>query len=81
MESKKVECKKTKKKKTELIFDEIAEVKRSRESTGSFIATLNKDIIKHSFEAEKKSDLTLLTKANALQQAVTEKGTDFKVSE
>ena len=74
MESKKVECQKTKKeRKRKLIFDEIAEVKRSRESTESCIATLNKDIIKYSFEAEEKSDLTLLTKANALQKAVTEK--------
>ena len=79
MESKKVECEKTKKeRKRKLIFDEIAEVKRSRESTESCIATLNKDIIKYSFEAEEKSDLTLLTKANALQKAVTEKEQTLK---
>ena len=74
MESKKVECKKTKKKrKRKLILDEIAEAKWSRESATSCFATLNKDIIKYSFEGEEKSDLTLLTKANALQKAVTEK--------
>ena len=61
MESKKVECEKTKKeRKRKLIFDEIAEIKQSRESTESCIATLNKDIIKHSFEAEEKSDLASL---------------------
>ena len=74
MENKKAECQKTKKeRKRKLIFDEIAEVKRSRESTESCIATLNKDIIKYSFEAEEKSDLTLFTTANALRKAVTEK--------
>ena len=53
MESKKTECEKIKKgRKRKLIFDEIAEVKRSRESTESCIATLIKDIIKYSFEAE-----------------------------
>ena len=63
MESKKVECEKTKKEqKRKLIFDEIAEVKRSRESTESCIATLNKDISNNNFEAGEKSDLTLFTK-------------------
>ena len=67
MESKKVECEKTKKeRKRKLIFDWNAEVKRSRESIESCIATVNKDINKHSFEAEEKSHLTLLTKANVL---------------
>ena len=67
MESKKVECEKTKKeRKRKLSFDWNAEVKRSRESIESCIATVNKDINKHSFEAEEKSHLTLLTKANVL---------------
>ena len=53
MESKKTECEKIKKgRKRKLIFDEIAEVKRSRESTESCIAKLIKEIIKYSFEAE-----------------------------
>ena len=65
MESKQVVSEKTRKeRKRKLIFDEIAEVKQSREPTGSCTATLNKDIINYSFEAEEKSDLTLLTKAN-----------------
>ena len=71
---KKAECEKTKKeRKRKLIFDEIAEVKQSRESTESCTAALNKDIIKYSFEVEEKSDLTLLTKANALRKAITKK--------
>ena len=67
-----------KKRKRKLIFDEIAEVKWSRESAASCFATLNKDIIRHSFKGEEKSDLTLLTKANALQKAVTEKEQTLK---
>lgn len=59
--------------KRKLMMDELADVKRHRDSTVSCIEVLNKDIEKYSFEAEEKRDMDILSKANALRKAVTEK--------
>ena len=81
MDSKKAECGKTKKeRKRKLTFDEIAELKWSRESTESCVATLSKDIIKYSFEAEEKSDNPPY-QGKCPTKSSNWKGTDFKVSE
>ena len=52
-------------KKRILITDEIVIVKKEKEDLLDCIASLDTDITKYSFEAEKKKDFTLLTKANA----------------
>ena len=54
-----------KSKKRILITDEIVIVKKEKEDLLDCIASLDTDITKYSFEAEKKKDFTLLTKANA----------------
>ena len=46
--------------KRKLTLEETALVKTSRESTESWVATLNKDIVQLSFEAEEKNNLTHL---------------------
>ena len=48
--------------------------KKEKKDLLDCIASLDADITKYSFEAEKKKDFTLLTKANAFRKSKTEKG-------
>ena len=56
-----------------LLTDELADVKRRRNSIVSCIKVLNIDVEKYSFEAEEKQDTTLLSKGNALRKSISEK--------
>ena len=47
-------------------------MKKERKDLLDCIASLDTDITKYSFEAEKKKDFTLLNKANACQNTKTE---------
>ena len=47
--------------------------KKEKKDLLDCIASLDTDITKYSFEAEKKKDFTLLTKANAFRKSKTEK--------
>ena len=62
-----------KSRKRKLITDEIVIVKKEKKDLLDHIASLDTDITKYSFEAEKKKDFTLLTKANAFRNTKTEK--------
>ena len=62
-----------KSRKRKLITDEIVIVKKEKKDLLDCIASLDTDISKYNFEAEKKKDLKLLTKANALRNTKTEK--------
>ena len=62
-----------KSRKRKLITDEIVIVKKEKKDLLDRIASLDTDITKYSFEAEKKKDFTLLTKANAFRNTKTEK--------
>ena len=62
-----------KSRKRKLITDEIVIVKKEKKDLLDCIASLDTDITKYSFEAEKKKDFTLLTKANAFRNTKTEK--------
>ena len=62
-----------KSRKRKLITDEIVIVKKEKKDVLDCIASLDTDITKYNFEAEKKKDLTLLTETNALRNTKTEK--------
>ena len=62
-----------KSRKRKLITDEIVIVKKEKKDLLDCIASVDTDIAKYSFEAEKKKDFTLLTKANAFRNTKTEK--------
>ena len=62
-----------KSRKRKLITDEIVIVKKEKKDLLDCIASLDTDITKYSFDAEKKKDFTLLTKANAFRNTKTEK--------
>ena len=62
-----------KSRKRKLIADLIATVKKENKDLLDCLASLDTDITKYSFEAEKKKDFTLLTKANAFRNTKTEK--------
>ena len=59
--------------KRKLIAEEIVIVKKEKKDLLDHIASHDTDITKYSFEAEKKKDFTLLTKANAFRNTKTEK--------
>ena len=61
-----------KSRKRKLITDEIVIVKKEKKDLLDRIASLDTDITKYSFEAEKKKDFTLLTKANAFRNTKTD---------
>ena len=63
-----------KSKKRKLITDEIVIVKKAKKDLLDRTASLDTDITKYSFEAEKKKDFTLLTKANAFRNTKTDQG-------
>ena len=48
-------------------------VKKEKKDLLDCITSLDTDITKYSFQAEKKKDFTLLTKANTFQNTKTEK--------
>ena len=54
-------------------MDEIVEVKKKRDSIALCIETLDKDIAQYYFEAERKSDMNILIKENALRKTGNEK--------
>ena len=62
-----------KSRKRKLVIDEIVIVKNEKKDLLDCIASLDTDITKYSFDAEKKKDFTLLTKANAFRNTKTEK--------
>ena len=45
--------------------------------TESCISTLKKDIVKYRMEAEERSDLTILSKANSFRKTVASKNTEL----
>ena len=59
--------------KGKLITDEIVIVKNEKKDLLDCIPLLDSDITKYSFEAEKKKDFILLTKANAFRNTKTGK--------
>ena len=59
--------------KRKLKIEEIAEVKEKKRAREAAIQSLETDIEKYSFAAEKESNLTLLTKANSFRVTVREK--------
>ena len=59
--------------KRKMIHEEIATVKRKKAEIESCITSLNKDVVKYSLEAEQKSDMSLLTRANSFRKTVEEK--------
>ena len=59
--------------KRKLKIEEIAEVKEKKRALEAAIQSLETDIEKYSFAAEKESNLTLLTKANSFRVTVREK--------
>ena len=56
-----------------LKMDELADVKRRRDSIVSCIKVLNIYVEKYSFEPEEKQDMTFLSKGNALRKSISEK--------
>ena len=59
--------------KVKLKIKEIVEVKEKKRALEAAIQSLETDIEKYSFAAEKESNLTLLTKANSFRVTVCEK--------
>ena len=59
--------------KRKLKIEEIAEVKEKRRALEAAIQSLETDIEKYSFAAEKESNLTLLAKANSFRVTIHEK--------
>ena len=58
--------------KRKLKIEEIVEVKEKKRALEAAIQSLETDIEKYSFAAEKESNLTLLTKANSFRVTVRE---------
>ena len=59
--------------KRKLEIEEIAEVKEKKRALEAAIQSLETDIVKYSFAAEKESNLTLLTETNSFRVTVHEK--------
>ena len=59
--------------KRKLEIEEIAEVKETKRALEAAIQSLETDIVKYSFAAEKESNLTLLTETNSFRVTVHEK--------
>ena len=59
--------------KPKLKTGEIVEVKKQGDSIALCIETLDKNIVEYCFEAEQKSDMNILIKANSLTKTVKEK--------
>ena len=59
--------------KRKMIQDEILQIKRKKEDMQKCIASLDKDIVKLSFEAEKTEDFDLLVKANSFRRTKEDK--------
>ena len=59
--------------KRKLILEEISEIKRKKLDVEQCILSLKTGIEKYSIHAEKKQDMSLLTKANSFRKMVIEK--------
>ena len=62
-----------KSRKRKLVTDEIVLVKKEKKDLLDCIVSLDTDITKYSFEAEKKKDFALLTRSNSFQKSKREK--------
>ena len=59
--------------KRKLIQEDIAEIKRKKATLESCISSMKTGIDMYSIQAEKKQDLSLLSKANSFRRTVTKK--------
>ena len=58
------------------LIEDIEAVKQKKMHIESCISSLEKDIVKHTMEAEETSDLTILSKAKSFRKTVASKNTE-----